>query len=227
MRDNLYYILWNAVTNISGYAGTLDIVLQTFDHFENKYDETFLYFFGLAAGATSNIQAIDYLMQAHSRTTDYEPMRQIELEISFLLEPEDGPLSAGAMEEGVDDDGNWVERINRDKYFGLVTQQKDALLARTGSATVPIFGGEVLNIIKVARRMYGALGKMEGRETRLCREQTLFEASTGINCSPMLDSEGTLKPLQAAGILEQFFDSDDIGKFVPGQRYFFGHPIST
>ncbi|MDG4880745.1 hypothetical protein [Mesorhizobium sp. WSM4884] len=226
MRDNPLYLLWHAIANISGYAGTLQSVRQTFDYIEDKSGDNFLFFLAIALGATSNLAAVDYLMEAHKRAGDIDPLRQIEQEISFLLEAEDGPLMAGSMEEVLTDEG-WVERANRERYFDQVKQAQDAVLERVGSKDIPIYGGEAIDIAKIAKRMYDNLDQDDEREQRLAREATLFEAATGINCSKMFDRSGNLKSLHAAGILEAFFDGDQIESFRPGQRYFFGHPIAT
>lgn len=224
MRDNPLYLLWHAIANISGYAGTLQTVQQTFDHIENKSDDSFLSILAIALGATSNISAVDYLIEAHKRVRDLELLNEIEQEISFLLEEEDGPLMAGSVEEVLTDDG-WVERANRERYFEQVKQARDAVLERVGSKDIPIYGGEAIDIAKIAKRMYRNLEQDEDREQRLAREAALFEATTGINCSKMFSRNGNFRSLHAAGILEAFFDGDEIGDFKPGQRYFFGHPI--
>ena len=223
-RDNALYVVWHAVSNLSGYAGELQTVLNIFNYIGNKDSDSYMYFLAMALGATSNIGAVDRLLDLHSKSFDIEPRRQIERELSYLLEPDDDIIMAGATEETNDS-----EIINREAYFRRVVNARDRLMQKIASPQVPIFGGAVLDVVKLAKRMLGEIhtGVEDYKLGRLYRERLLFEATTGVNCSGFFDDEVALNPLQAAGILETFFESDDMHKYHVGQRYFFGNPIGT
>ncbi|MER8823028.1 hypothetical protein NKI56_21830 [Mesorhizobium sp. M0622] len=224
IRENPLYVVWHAASTLSGYAGTIEIVLDVFNYIENKDSDNYLYFLAMALGATSNIRAIDRLLDLHNRALDIEPRRQIERELSYLLEADDNAIMAGATEEL--EDG---ERINREAYFPRVASSRGNLIQKIASPEVPIFGGEILDIVNIAKSMLGRIrsGIGDFQLGRLYRERLLFEATTGVNCSGFFNEEADLNPLQAAGILETFLESNDVHKFASGQRYFFGHPIAT
>jgi hypothetical protein len=56
-------------------------------------------------------------------------------------------------------------------------------------------------------------------------ERMVFEATTGVSCRAFFDSNGKLQHLAATAVIEEFLDSRDAARFVPGVRYFFGHRV--
>jgi hypothetical protein len=53
----------------------------------------------------------------------------------------------------------------------------------------------------------------------------LLEANTGLDCRGFYDRDFMLRPLAAAAIVEDFVESGEANKYLPGVRYFFGHRI--
>ena len=99
------------------------------------------------------------------------------------------------------------------------------LTLRNGIVLRPLYEGEVLDIARIAKTLYERLTSEDDTTGRIYREKMLFEASTGVDCSGFFDKDSTLQYLPATAIMETFLESDDLNRFQPGQRYFFGHPI--
>jgi hypothetical protein len=104
----------------------------------------------------------------------------------------------------------------RTTVLGLFEARREEL----GADDVSLFRGEVFGVNRLARRMLVALEA--GRFNWTLRRR--FEAATGIDCTPFYEDE-ELRPLAAAGILEDFLDGPDAARYEDGVRYFFGHRI--
>jgi len=52
-----------------------------------------------------------------------------------------------------------------------------------------------------------------------------FEAYTGIDCTSFFDVDGDPNFLGTMAVVEDFLESGAIDSYLPGHRYFFGHPI--
>jgi hypothetical protein len=87
-------------------------------------------------------------------------------------------------------------------------------------ADTPLFEGEPVGARRLAEKLLVHLQMADLPEYWRGR----FEAMTGLDCSGFYKS-GSLQPLTAAAIVEDFLESGDADKFEPGTRYFFGHRI--
>jgi hypothetical protein len=83
-----------------------------------------------------------------------------------------------------------------------------------------VFRGRLLDVEWIARRALQDLS--EGKLDPEMRHK--LEAMTGIDCSSFYASK-KLQPLAAAVVLEDFLAGPAPSRFVPGRRYFFGHPL--
>ena len=226
MKSSDIYLVWRAVTNLAALAGNLGFVSNVFKPFENDNSGS-EYFLATALGLTLNPDAIELLLDLHNVTSDEETRNQIERELSYLLESTDGPIMRGADETKVTEDDETVTIINREKYFSRVKNAQALVQTKLSGSETPILCGEVFDVVKLARRLLERVNAEPQEIGRVHRERLVFEASTGIDCSAFFESPIKLNSLQATAILETFLDSDDVGKYAPGQRYFFGHPIET
>nr|WIE91134.1 hypothetical protein P9270_027040 [Mesorhizobium sp. WSM4875] len=226
MKGSDAYLVWRAVTNLAGLAGTLGFVKDIFKPFE-KDGSGSEYFMATALGLTLDPDAIRMLLTLHNDASDEETRYQVERELSYLLEDTNGPISRGADESIESEDRDTVHIINREKYFPKVEDALSLMLGQLPGPNTPILGGKVFDVVKLARQLLERVGGAAPEIGRVHRHRLIFEAATGVNCAAFFDSPVKLNSLQATAILETFLDSGDVRRFVPGQRYFFGHPIGA
>jgi hypothetical protein len=230
MKSNDNYLLWQASCNLTGHAGGWAFVRQLIQSFETRMHQPgVMYFMAMAMGSACSLNAIPHLKTMHSMAKDDDDRRQIEAGLSCTLESDDGPLMFGVeIEEtlvGSDDDITVETHLDRISYFKLIDQFEEDVLGRLSDPNAAVFEGAPYDTIAVARRLRAHLvqGKKSGE--RVYRERLSFEASTGVDCTPFYNEARHFVPLAAIGVLDEFLESDAVGKFAPGQRYFFGHPI--
>jgi hypothetical protein len=226
MKSSDAYLVWRAVTNLASLAGNIDFVKDVFKPFENDGSGS-EYFMVTALGLTLDPDAVEILLTLHNSASDEETRYQIERELSYLLEDTNGPIIRGADESIESEDEDTVHIINREAYFPKVTTALSLVRAQLPVPNTPILGGKLFDVVKLARRLLERVGSAAPEIGRVHRHRLIFEAATGVNCAAFFDSPVKLNSLQATAILETFLDSDDVRKFAPGQRYFFGHPIGA
>jgi hypothetical protein len=226
MKGSDAYLVWRAVTNLASLAGNIGFVKDVFKPFENDGSGS-EYFMVTALGLTLDPDAVGILLTLHNSASDEETRYQIERELSYLLEDTNGPIIRGADESIESEDEDTVHIINREAYFPKVTTALSLVRAQLPVPNTPILGGKVFDVVKLARRLLERVGSAAPEIGRVHRHRLIFEAATGVNCAAFFDSPVKLNSLQATAILETFLDSDDVRKFEPGQRYFFGHPIGA
>jgi hypothetical protein len=111
-----------------------------------------------------------------------------------------------------------------DTYVKHVLARHAELTKQLGESAF-VFRGRLLDVEWMARCCLADLAR--GKFEPEMRHK--FEAMTGIDCSRFYSRfdgvNGRLDPLAAASVLEAFLASPECKAFVPGQRYFFGHPI--
>ncbi|TPJ83048.1 hypothetical protein [Mesorhizobium sp. B2-6-2] len=226
MKGSDAYLVWRAVTNLAGLASTFGFVKDVFEPFE-KDGSGSEYFMATALGLTLDRDAIRMLLTLHNDASDEETRYQIERELSYLLEDINGPISRGADESIESEDRDTVHIINRERYFLKVEDALSLMLGQLPGPNTPILGGKVFDVIKLARQLLERVASAAPEIGRIHRHRLIFEAATGVNCAAFFDSPVKLNSLQATAILETFLDSDDVRRFAPGQRYFFGHPLGA
>lgn len=225
MEENDAFLVWQASANLAGLAGNLNIVQLCFRGLGTAGDHHIQYFGGIALGLTCDLRAVDYLLRLHNIAEDDDARMQIERELSYLLEPEDGLIMMGAAEEIDDGSAAPPTRVNRERYFALVENAAKAIKAKIGAQSLPIFEGVVLDVVKLAKQMYDHFHEERPRIGRLYRERQVFEAATGIDCTAFFDRNLRLYPLEASATIEAFLESD-ADRYASGRRYFFGRAIA-
>ncbi|WP_136619368.1 MULTISPECIES: hypothetical protein [Mesorhizobium] len=223
------YFFWRATTEIIGYAGNWKAISGAFSYFESRISNSdFQYFFASALGASCNLKAVTPLLQLHQEAEDEESRHQIENHLSYLLEGDDGPVWDGASQTlDIPDDDDQPLRyiVDRVSYFDVVQKAFRDVRDSLPSEATPVYEGKTYDVGQLAQRLLDRLRSDDRQFGRINRERVAFEAATGLDTRSFYTENGTLLRLPAAAIVEGFLDSDDVSRFRPGQRYFFGHPI--
>jgi hypothetical protein len=107
-----------------------------------------------------------------------------------------------------------------DAYHDAVMRRYETLLDHFGTGEVLVYRGDRFGVVRFAHHLLDAVRRPHFRASYRRR----FEASTGIDCTPFYDG-GSLQPLVAAEIVEDFVESPVAGTFADGTRYFFGHRV--
>lgn len=230
MKSNENYLLWQAACNLAGHAGGWTFVSRLIQAFQTKTnDPGVIFFMAIAMGSACSLNAVGPLKKLHSMATDEKDRFQIEHELSCILEENDGTVQIGADVEEIVVETNDELRvdtiIHREEYFRVVDEYHNNVIRRISSPDTPVFEGEAYDIIGIAQRLRARLIEAPDSGERLHRERLNFESCTGVDCTGFYNESRRLVPLAAIAIIDEFLDRDDLGKFVPGQRYFFGHPI--
>jgi hypothetical protein len=129
--------------------------------------------------------------------------------IAQLLEDDDEPAL------------NEVPGKEFDRFIAAAEQRYHALTNKFGTDNLVVFKGEEFSVKRVAQITRSRLDRISF-DTSLRRK---FEANTGIGCTEFFSADGALQPIAAATILESFLDNRVSENFLPGRRYFFGHPV--
>ena len=206
--------MWDAVVKIAGFGGSWTQVSRSTQQLVGILDRPGVrYYIALLLGAACDTRAIDPLLDLYRTSEDSEEARnQIMRELSVLLEPADETI--------------FLARQDNLPYREVVEIAKSRL--ETISSTLDgytLFEAQNLDIPRLARRLWDRLDLEQLQSERFYRGRLVFEAATGVNCTAFYDQLGRLNRLAAMGILEEFLESDQVNRLVPGQRYFFGHPI--
>lgn len=215
------YLLWQAGADLCGIAGSwLQVSDFVKDFLRTMPQDSPTNVPALVLGLSCNIHAVESLIALHERTKDVESLYQIEGELSLILEKEESFLWFGARPK--DDDDNELDRRG---YYSIVNAVRAENMSALASEHTPIFEGEVFDVIVLAHRLIKRLNAIPIPKERVDRERLIFEGNTGVDCTSFYDDGGRLNPLAAVAVVETFLDSEEASKFVPGQRYFFGHPV--
>jgi hypothetical protein len=105
-------------------------------------------------------------------------------------------------------------------YARHVKAAYSALSAKLGTDQVRVFRGAIFDIRTLIEYMRASAGG--GAFDPKLRQ--LFEAVTGIDCSDFY-VDRVAQPLRIHAFLEAFDDDGIADNFLPGRRYFFGHPV--
>ena len=157
------------------------------------------------------------MLQAWDRLEHPDDRDLVTLVLSEMLEEQRGPIGDARHSE-----------CSPEELHQRVLARAEELQARLGTDNVPIWGGKVFSVVRLAHEMLSLLLSSQKTPFALyamfldLREK--FEASTGINCSSFYKNK-LFQPLAATALLEEFLESVDSKKYREGTRYFFGHPI--
>lgn len=213
MRNN-ETLIWNAGVNILGFTSGWKSTLKSFDFFRNRMNEyNVRYYMAMLLGSACDIRAVVPLIQLYALCTNPdEDCDQTLRELSFLLETEDREI--------------FDSRHDLPSHQSLVELTKPYQLSVSEALDgFKVFEAQPYDVVRLAERLLARLEAEDARSERFYRGRLAFEAATGVNCTTFFDEKFRLDRLAAMGILEEFLESDQVNRFVPGQRYFFGHPI--
>lgn len=223
---------WKAATELLGFAGTRATIEGFIAEFSNELDDVGVqYFLTIPLCNSCGLWAVEPLLSIFARAATEEVRYQVQRSVSYLLEEQDGVLWLGPEEEQVFEDAEDPDNIevrvvvDAAKYSAEVRAVRDDVVARIGSSDIPICEGKSLDLVSIATTLYGRLTKSDNNTGRIYQEKMLFEAFTGMDCRDFYDNEGRLQYLPAAAVMETFLEGDDLDRYKPEQRYFFGHRI--
>ena len=215
LADITSYEFWNAAVVLLGHAAPAPVLREILETFRLESGSLSASVEGAVAemlGRSMQLWAVPPLLSAyriHCQSGRDEQAEPITYFLSDLLEPAPGPIFL--REEFVD---VYYERVLR-AYTGIVQRQ--------GTNRRPVWHGQVFSVSNMARDLYARL-RDPATDFEELDDRLWFEASTGIDCSSFF-ANGEFQPLIAAGIVEEFLDSDELYRFEFGERYFFGHRI--
>ncbi len=119
-----------------------------------------------------------------------------------------------------------VEPKNPAEFQSNALHKVSEIEARVGKGK-PVMFGDILDIKNIIAEIRRFILRSDADEYRESAEDRLltFEAITGIWISEWFDEDENIEPAKVQQTLEEFEASDQAKKFVPGKRYFLGHPI--
>lgn len=213
MRNN-ETLIWNAGVNILGFTRGWESILNSVEFFRSRMNDfSVRYYMAILLGSACDIRAVTPLLDLYALCTNPdEDYDQTLRELSFLLELEDREIFD--LRHDLPSHQHLVELV---RPYQLSVS--DALEGNK------VFEAQLYDVVRLAERLVARLEAEDARSERFYRGRLVFEAATGVNCTGFFDDKFRLDRLAAMGILEEFLESDQLNRFVPGQRYFFGRPI--
>lgn len=156
---------------------------------------------------------IDSVLRTYDVIIAAPDAKIVALYLSLMLEPEAGLLAEAPR-----------ERVDLAAYCDRVRTSVDACARRLGSATTPVFHGDLYQVPRLGEMILQNLGTSRREQLLQPLLRRRFEAATGIDCRGFY-ADRVFRPLAAAVVVEGFLHSDGPRRFSPGARYFFGHPV--
>jgi len=205
--------IWDAGINMLGFSGSWSQIVRWYDLFMQRPDAPGVkYYMAFLLGASCDRRAVKVLLNLYSRSSDSEEVRNhVIRELSCLLEDRNN--------------GIFLARNADPPVEDLASLIRPSVEAQASKESNSIFEGAVLDVPNLAEKMRNELFQENVARGRLLRGRLVLEAATGIDCAPMFNEMGNLNRLAAIAILDEFLDTDPGARFLPGRRYFFGHPI--
>ncbi|RWC46273.1 MAG: hypothetical protein EOS28_03410 [Mesorhizobium sp.] len=207
-------LIWYAGVNILGCAGGWTEVTDALSHLQKLQNEEWVRFhLSALIGLSCDIRAVPLLVKLYSiGTNPHEDRDQTLRELSYLLESDDGAIFYSRHDQPTSEAlAEQVDSIRSSVADGLIGMK--------------VFEGRALDVVQLAKGMLAKLETEDAQSERFHRGLLIFEAATGVNCTGLFNEKGRDRRLDAVAVLEDFLDGDNTSRFVPGTRYFFGHPI--
>ena len=166
-------------------------------------------------GLWGRLSAVRAILVAYDRWWPGQLVEGIPAYFVTMLEPAYGPAAEYPREETDEAFFAYEARL------GAVYQDR---LEALGGPHVYAMHGEVFGVRRLAERFLELLDRE--RYSMMMRPfmRQRFEASTGIDCSDFYRNSDSCA-LTIAARLEAWLEGPDAPRFVPGERYFFGHRI--
>jgi len=218
---------WHASIALFSYASSWEDIARLGTNLRDlQSDPATQNYLAILYGYACDLRAVEPLLDLH-RQSDTEDVRyEIERTLSYLLEPENGPIWWGADEDQVEldtpDDGGrrYEDVIDKEGYAVMV--RNTCVDLRTALKTTKIIGAIPFAVAPLADRLNKRLLADELQIDRISHERTVLEAATGVNCSGFSNKQGEFFQLGAAEVMSEILDGD-LSRYEPGRRYFFGH----
>jgi len=202
--------------NLLGDAGT-DSQLERVEAFidDAVFDPTSASELCRSLGLWGRLSAVRAILVAYDRWWPGQLVEGIPAYFVTMLEPAYGPAAEYPREETDEAFFAYEARL------GAVYQDR---LEALGGPHVYAMHGEVFGVRRLAERFLELLDRE--RYSMMMRPfmRQRFEASTGIDCSDFYRNSDSCA-LTIAARLEAWLEGPDAPRFVPGERYFFGHRI--
>ena len=164
---------------------------------------------GCSLAIGGHLSSVPALLETLGKIAEFEDAPALIQMLSVMLEPEPGPLGD-------------IDRLDDiDTYADDVRLQADALAARLGTTDAVVMFGDLFSIDKLVAATRRSLTNNGLFNTYLRHK---LEATTGFDFSGFYEN-GSLRPLRALAVIEDFEDTGKLARYQPGRRYFFGHPV--
>jgi hypothetical protein len=210
-RESEDWVIRGAVVKLLGDAGEGRLLRDLLYNIYPTRDNFDQYDYGEALVNWGNLSAIPALVELYAANFESQDAKFIPPRLSRLLEAEPGPI------RNVPRNGS---RAAIADYHGMVMDKYEELCRTFGTSDTYVFRGGGLHVTSVAERILRDFQKQQFSEEMRHK----FEAMTGIDCSGFY-VDRHLQPLAAAGIVEEFLDSDASDRYELGVRYFFGYRV--
>jgi hypothetical protein len=168
-----------------------------------------------AALYSADLRLVEPLLLAHRNARDDERFIVMHA-VSHLLEAEPDQL--------YDD----TDEFTPDAYEHLAGTIKRDVETRCGKGAA-VFEGRLLSLPYILERIERLCGGAEAVEYSgtISMYFDLFEAMTGQSSVGVFDENVTVDPHYAINMVDDFLGTGKGARFVPGQRYFFGHKLPS
>lgn len=228
MLKNRDFFFWPAASELAGCAGGKRFLQWYIDEFRQEREQgSTQYFLPISVSNACGLHLVEHLVDLHRFAAEPDCRYQIERNLSYILEKENGALWGGANEVFLS--STEAEPMNTFDHKGFAAsalEVKNQVMASLPTPDGPVFQGVVFDVVEHAKALLTRLRSERKNTERIDRARVLFEASTGTDCTRFYDDENTLQVSIAIPIVERFLKRDDLARFAPGQRYFFGHAIA-
>jgi hypothetical protein len=166
--------------------------------------------------AWGHLSAVPVLLDQIEEHTTSQDFEVLPIYLSWLLEPEWGPVCLSARR---------LIRADRvDEYMALVTGVAGAVREAVGGEDAYVFHAQRFGVLPLARLLPARLGFDHYRAEFWPLFRRKFEAATGVPCGRFFNDR-SFQPLTAAALVEEFLESPAAAKYEDGVRYFFGHRL--
>lgn len=215
-----HWVRRGAYVDIIGDAGTDALLERIHHHLLGGLPADYSWDLAEVLCYWGRLDVVPTLVRGWRSAHQYDDAEYIPPQLSMLLEESPGPIRT---------DWPRPRKVNDDAaeaYLELVLTRHAELVDDLGERAF-VFRGRLLDVKWIAQSALVQLAA-ENLDWRAERDfefvRHKFEAMTGIDCSSFYRNR-RLQPLAAAALFESFLASPDRERFIPGRRYFFGHPI--
>lgn len=195
-----HYFFCSACCQLVGCAGSWEITSDFIKKFNlEPPGRLALSILPITLDLSCDLRSIDYLLQLFDVCATDEDFVDVVTSINCLFPAED-PMPY------FDDAGG-----DREEYKKMVRKRCAQIRKRVGTDR-PVFFGKAFDVIEIARDLNQNWQKWARSDEGIYPRDKIFESATGIKA--------------ARKNVRLFLESENLGYYKHGIRYFFGHPIS-